>query len=285
MFGKRADGKVVKTNDPIFMIIPHIMKKRSDSQVFYTEELPIAPLDEYIAKKEAEGIKMSYMSIIYAAMVRIICQKPSLNRFVVNGKVYARNSIAVSLAIKKGLSEDAEETNLKLHFSGSENIFEVKERLEREIADNKDTEAKNSTDNFVRALAYIPNWVIKIVVNFLMFLDKHELLPKAIIELSPFHTSAYLTNVGSLGIDAIYHHLYDFGTTGMFLAMGKKRKSYIYEEDSIKETKALSIRWVLDERICDGYYYASAVKLFNKYMKKPELLEENIEPLCDLSKR
>ena len=285
MFGKRADGKVVKTNDPIFMIIPHIMKKRSDSQVFYTEELPIAPLDEYIANKEAEGIKMSYMSIIYAAMVRIICQKPSLNRFVVNGKVYARNSIAVSLAIKKGLSEDAEETNLKLHFSGSENIFEVKDRLEREIADNKDVEAKNNTDNFVRALAYIPNWIIKLVVNFLMFLDRHELLPKAIIELSPFHTSAYLTNVGSLGIDAIYHHLYDFGTTGMFLAMGKKRKSYIYEEDSIKETKALSIRWVLDERICDGYYYASAVKLFNKYMKKPELLEENIEPLCDLSKR
>ena len=285
MFGKRADGKVVKTNDPIFMIIPHIMKKRSDSQVFYTEELPIAPLDEYIAKKEAEGIKMSYMSIIYAAMVRIICQKPSLNRFVVNGKVYARNSIAVSLAIKKGLSEDAEETNLKLHFSGSENIFEVKDRLEREIADNKDTEAKNNTDNFVRALLHIPNWIIKLVINFFMFLDRHELLPKAIIELSPFHTSAYLTNVGSLGIDAIYHHLYDFGTTGMFLAMGKKRKSYIYEEDSIKETKALSIRWVLDERICDGYYYASAVKLFNKYMKKPELLETNIEPLCDLSKR
>lgn len=285
MFGKRADGKVIKTKDPIFMIIPHIMKKRSDSQVFYTEEIPIAPLDEYIAKKDAEGIKMSYMSIIYAAMVRIICQKPSLNRFVVNGKVYARNSIAVSLAIKKGLSEDAEETNLKLHFSGSENIFEVKERLDQEIADNKVVEAKNNTDNFVRALAYIPNWVIKMVINFLMFLDRHELLPKAIIDLSPFHTSAYLTNVGSLGIDAIYHHLYDFGTTGMFLAMGKKRKSYLFEEDSIKEAKSISIRWVLDERICDGYYYASAVKLFNKYMKKPELLETNIEPLCDLSKR
>ena len=285
MFGKRADGKVIKTKDPIFMIIPHIMKKRSDSQVFYTEEIPIAPLDEYIAQKEAEGIKMSYMSIIYAAMVRIICQKPSLNRFVVNGKVYARNSIAVSLAIKKGLSEDAEETNLKLHFSGSENIFEVKERLDQEIADNKVVEAKNNTDNFVRALAYIPNWVIKMVINFFMFLDRHELLPKAIIDLSPFHTSAYLTNVGSLGIDAIYHHLYDFGTTGMFLAMGKKRKSYLFEEDSIKEAKSISIRWVLDERICDGYYYASAVKLFNKYMKKPELLETNIEPLCDLSKR
>jgi len=285
MFGKRADGKVIETNDPIFMIIPHIMKRRSDSQVFYTEEIPIAPLDEYIAKKEAEGIKMSYMSIIYAAMVRIICQKPSLNRFVVNGKVYARNSIAVSLAIKKGLSEDAEETNLKLHFSGAENIFEIRDRLEREIMDNKSVEAKNNTDNFVRALVHIPNWIIKLVVNFLMFLDRHELLPKAIIDLSPFHTSAYLTNVGSLGIDAIYHHLYDFGTTGMFLAMGKKRKSYLFEEDSIKEAKSLSIRWVLDERICDGYYYASAVKLFNKYMKKPELLETNIEPLCDLSKR
>ena len=107
-------------------------------------------------------------------------------------------------------------------------------------------------------------------------------MPKAIIELSPFHTSAFLTNVGSLGIDSIYHHLYDFGTTGVFLAMGKKKKSLISVDDTLKEEKSLSLRWVLDERICDGFYYASALKLFNKYMKKPELLEANIQPVEDV---
>lgn len=282
MFGKRSDGRRLRKISPFFLLMPHIMKKRSDSQVFYSQEVPLAPLDEYIAKKDAEGIKMSYMAIIYAALVRIIAEKPLANRFVMNGRVYARNSIDISLAIKKGMSETAEETTLKLHFNGSENIFDIRNKLEQVITENKDVEAENITDKFAKALAYIPSWLIKLVVNFLMFLDRHDLMPKAIIELSPFHTSAFLTNVGSLGIDSIYHHLYDFGTTGVFLAMGKKKKSLISVDDTLQEVKSLSLRWVLDERICDGYYYASALKLFNKYMKKPELLETNIEPVEDV---
>ncbi len=282
MFGKRSDGRRLRKISPIFLLMPHIMKKRSDAQVFYSQEVPLAPLDEYIAQKEAEGIKMSYMAIIYSALVRIIAEKPLANRFVMNGRVYARKSIDISLAIKKGMSETAEETTLKLHFNGSENIFDIKNKLEQVIAENKDAEAENITDKFAKSLAYIPSWLIKLIVNFLMFLDRHDLLPKAIIELSPFHTSAFLTNVGSLGIDSIYHHLYDFGTTGVFLAMGKKKKSLISIDETLVEQKTLSLRWVLDERICDGYYYASALKLFNKYMKKPELLEANIEPVEDV---
>ncbi|MGN1310899.1 MAG: 2-oxo acid dehydrogenase subunit E2 [Clostridia bacterium] len=282
MFGKRADGRRIRNVNPFFILIPHIMKRRSDAQVFYSHEIPLAPLDEYIAKKEAEGIKMTYMSIIYSSLIRIIAEKPLLNRFVMNGKVYARNDITVSLAIKKGMSETAEETTLKLHFNGTETIFDIRNVLEKVIVENKDTTAENSTDKLAKTLAYIPNWLIKFVVNSLMFLDKHDLMPKAVINASPFHTSAFLTNVGSLGIDAIYHHLYDFGTTGVFLAMGKKKKSFISVDDSLKEEKSLSLRWVLDERICDGYYYASALKAFTKYMKKPELLETTVEPVEDV---
>lgn len=282
MFGKRADGRRLKKINPIFLLMPHIMKRRSDAQVFYSQEIPIAPLDEYIAKKDAEGIKMSYMAIIYASLVRIIAEKPLINRFVMNGKIYARNSIDISLVIKKGMSETADETPLKLHFDGSENIFDIRNRLEQTIIQNKEVTAENATDKLAKTLSFVPSWLIKFIVNFLMFLDRHELLPKFIIEASPFHTSAFLTNVGSLGIDSIYHHLYDFGTTGVFLAMGKKKKSLINVDEALAEEKTLSLRWVLDERICDGYYYANAVKLFNKYMKRPELLEANIEPVKDI---
>ena len=282
MFGRRSDGRVIKGIDPIFKIMPHVMKRRSDAQVFYTEEIPLAPLDEYIAKKDAEGIKLNYMTIIYAAMVRMLSIKPHLNRFVVNGRLYARKNIYISLVIKKGMSETAEETNTKLEFNGTENIFEVKKVLDEEIAKNKEVTNDNNMDSFVKALTHIPNIILKGVVNFLMFLDRHEMLPKPIIALSPFHTSAYLTNVGSLGIDAIYHHLYDFGTTSMFLAMGKKRKGLIYEDEELRQEKSLSLRWVLDERVCDGYYYANAVKMFNKFLKKPELLEEHAERVYDI---
>lgn len=282
MFVKRSDGRRLRKISPFFLLMPHIMKRRSDAQVFYSQEIPIAPLDEYIAKKDAEGIKISYMAIIYSSLVRILAEKPLINRFVMNGRVYARNSIDISLAIKKGMSETAEETTLKLHFNGSENIFDIKNRLEEAIVQNKDVAAENGTDKLAKSLAFIPSWLIKFIVNILMFLDRHDLMPKSVVEASPFHTSAFLTNVGSLGIDSIYHHLYDFGTTGVFLAMGKKGKSLINVDDTLAEEKTLSLRWVLDERICDGYYYANALKLFNKYMKKPELLEANIEPVEDV---
>lgn len=282
MFGRRADGRRLRKISPFFMVIPHVMKTRSDSQVYYSQEISLAPLDEYINAKKAEGIKLSYMSIIYAALVRIIAERPRLNRFVMNGKTYVRDGIYISLVIKKGMSETAEETTTKLRFTGHENIFEIKEALDKVIAENKEVSAVNNTDKLAKFLAFVPSWLIKAIVNFLIFLDRHELMPKAVIKASPFHTSAFLTNVGSLGIDAIYHHLYDFGTTGIFLAMGKKRKGIISGDDSIKEEKSLSLKWVLDERICDGYYYASAVKAFSKYMEKPEMLEANIEPVSDI---
>jgi len=282
MFGLRSDGRKIKSLDPLFRVIPHVMKERSDAHVYFSQEIPIKTLDEYIAKKEQEGIKMSYMNIIYAALVRMLAEKPALNRFIMDGRTYARHGIHISLAIKKGMTEDAEETTIKLPFTGSENIFEVKEILDKTILQNKDKDAQNDTDKLVKFLSLIPDWLYKLIVNILMYLDKHGMMPKFIIKLSPFHTSAFLTNVGSLGIDAIYHHLYNFGTTGVFLAMGKKKKSYIYEDDDIVQEKSISLAWVADERICDGFYYANALKSFYRYLKKPELLETNIEPKQDI---
>ncbi len=285
MFGHRADGKLAKNVGPIFKIMPHIMKKRSDSQVYYRQDISLESLDEYINKKKEEGINISYMLILYAALVRIISEKPRLNRFVVNGKVYERNSIDISLVVKKEMSENVEETTTKLHFDGSENILAVKDKLEEVIAQNKDMSNKNSTDKFVKIFSFIPNFIVRFAVNFLMFLDRHEMLPKSIVELSPFHTSAFITNVGSIGIDTIYHHIYDFGTTSLFLSMGKKKKGLIYGDDEIKEHKIISIALVADERICDGFYFATAIKLLNKYLKKPDLLEETIEPLIKTKKK
>ena len=181
------------------------------------------------------------------------------------------------------MSEDGEETVVKLPFTGKENIFEIKDKLENAINVNKELSNENDTDKLTKVLAYVPFFLMKFAVNFLKFLDKINLLPKSIIDASPFHTSAFLTNVGSLGIDAIYHHIYDFGTTGMFLAMGKKKKSFIYDDDNnFKEERSISLAWVADERICDGFYYANSIKAFKRYLKKPELLEKNIEPVEDV---
>lgn len=276
MFGFRSDGKRVKNVSLLFRIIPHIMKTRNDSQVYFRQDVPIKFMDAYINKKAQEGVKISYMHIIYAAIIRTIYERPWLNRFVMDGRTYDRNDIFVSLTIKKSLEDNAPETVLKLKFTGKETILDIKEKLENAIVENKDIKTKNNMDKLVYELGKTPNIILKLVVGIFKLLDKYGLLPKKIIELSPFHTSAFLTNVGSLGIDAIYHHLYNFGTTSLFFAMGKKKKDFIHEDEEIIEEKCISIAFVGDERICDGYYYASSFKLFNKYIKKPELLEKSI---------
>ena len=174
------------------------------------------------------------------------------------------------------------ETTLKIKYTGEENILEIKSKLEDTIKQNKDTENSNNTDNLAGILSKTPTIIVKSAVNLFRFLDKHGLLPKFIINASPFHTSAFLTNVGSLGIDTIYHHLYNFGTTSMFFAMGKKKKSYIYEDDEIRKEKCITIAFVGDERICDGYYYASSFRSFIKYLNHPELLEQHGVPKKDV---
>ena len=274
MFGHRADGKKVKNLEPIFKILPSVMIDRSDAQVYFKQDIPLSNMEEYIDKKAQEGIRMSYMNIIYAGIVRIINERPKLNRFVMNGTTYQRDTIYVSLSIKKSLTDDGQETVVKIPFTGTETILEIKEKVDATIEKNKDLQTANKTDKLVNILNIIPNGFILFVVKFLKFLDKHGIMPKAVIKASPFHTSVFLTNVGSLGIDSIYHHLYNFGTTSMFFSMGKKKKSYIYEDDEIKEEKCITIAFVGDERICDGHYYATSFKQLNKYLKKPELLEK-----------
>ena len=250
------------------------MLERDDSQVYFKQDIKLKELDEYIDRKAKEGIKLSYMNIIYAAIVRIIAERPYLNRFAMNGSLYARNQIFVSLAIKKSFADEGQETTIKLPFTGTENIFEIKEKLDNAIEKNKDYSTSNNTDALAKTFSIVPNGFIRAAFKLLKFLDKHGAVPKSIISASPFHTSVFLTNVGSLGIDSIYHHLYNFGTTSLFFAMGKKKKSYIYDDDEMHEEKCITIAFVGDERICDGYYYATSFKQLSKYLKKPELLEQ-----------
>ena len=80
--------------------------------------------------------------------------------------------------------------------------------------------------------------------------------------------------MGSLGIPPIYHHLYNFGTLPMFIAFGAKRKAVeLDREGKAVERKYIDFMVVMDERVCDGYYYASSFKYMKMYLHNPSLLE------------
>lgn len=273
MFGSRTDGKELRNVSAFFRLIPNIMSERSDSQVFFNQDIVIEPIEKYIEEKEKEGIKLSIMDVLFAACVRVFSQRPHLNRFAINGRIYARNQICLSFAVKKSMTDKGEETTIKIPFNGTETVLEVSKIIRKYINENKESDSENSTDKVAKIMAKTPTWVLKLAMFIFKKMDKNGILPRALIEISPFHTSAFITNVGSLGIDSIYHHLYNFGTTSCFFAMGKKKKSYICVDNTIKEEKVINLAFVGDERICDGYYYAASFRTLCKYFAHPELLE------------
>ena len=277
MFKRRSDGVFETTADPILGMTAHIMPHRYDAMVNFLLVARCENLDQYIKKiHEEKGIHLSYMDVLIAGIVRMYAQKPLLNRFVMNGRIFRHNEICISFAVKKQLTEDAPETTVKLKFTGEEDIFTIKQMIDKEVLGNKGEGKENDTDNTAKILKKIPNWLLKFAVNVLKWMDRHNCMPKKIIEVSPFHTSCFLTNMKSISTDYVYHHLYDFGTTSMFVGLGKEHMEPVVNEQTkeLESGKVLRLGIVIDERICDGFYYAKSIKLIKKLLQNPELLEE-----------
>lgn len=276
MFGKRYDGRIVRQIDPLEKIIPYVMKTRTDSMTFYNDDFDCEGMDEYIKRKKQEtGITYGYMHIVIAALVRTIALRPQLNRFVLNGRIYTRYNIWTSMAVQRSLRDESAETTLKFKFDGTESIEQMRQQIDGMIADTM-KEPENGTDKMAKAIMYMPGWFIKSFIGFAKFLDKHEVMPHKIIDASPFHTTFFITNLKSLGINYLYHHVYEFGTTGIFLGLGKERRSPVVDNRTgeIVQKKILTLGFVTDERFCDGLYYAKSMKYFKKFIKDPSLLDE-----------
>ncbi|QVK18013.1 2-oxo acid dehydrogenase subunit E2 [Mycoplasmatota bacterium] len=274
-FGDRYDGRILKNVDPFFKIIPYIMKSRVDAQVYFDDKIILTKTEKFLLEKREEKINIGFLHIVCAAMVRTISQKPKLNRFVSGRKMFARNGIYISLAVKKDMTEDSPETTVKVKFKPTDTIFDVVEKVNRVINESQGQKTSNETDKTAKMISMCPRFVISILVKFLTWLDKHGKMPKVINEVSPFHTSLFITDMGSLGIRPVYHHIYDFGTTSIFIAFGIKNKEKVFDRNNnIIERKFIDMKIVVDERICDGFYYAKALRIFKRYMENPHLLEK-----------
>lgn len=282
MLVKRRDAKLVKGVDPFFKTAYHIMNKRCDAQVFYKQEIDTQVLDNYIREKRKDGVELTHMNIIIAALVRLVSMRPRLNRFVLKGRLFAHNDITVAFNVKKRLDDDAEETTVKVHFDGSETIFKINEVLNEAIKHNVKQPVSNSTDAVSRAFSYVPNSMLHAIISACKYLDKINLMPKKLIEASPFHCSFYLTNLKSLKAGYVYHHLYEFGTNSTFISMGKTQN--VLEPDRkefAKYSKIMTLGITVDERICDGFYLTKSFRELEKIFENLSVLERQGEKVLN----
>lgn len=272
-FGDRYDGWRVKKIDTVFRVIPYFLRTRMDAQNFFEEKLVIDDLEEFIKKHKEDIPDLSIMHIIIAALVRLFAQRPNLNRFVIWNKIFARNHLNVSIAVKRSLSDDGEETLIKPFFMPTDTLYDVVEKVKAELDNNQKTGQKNGSDAVAGFIGKLPDFLLRFVVFVLLWMDKVGIMPKIINKVSPWHCSIFLTNIGSIGVESIYHHLYEFGTCSIFVAMGRKSKENIIDkEGNIESQKSIMLKFVLDERVCDGFYYASSMRSLNKILANPEIL-------------
>ena len=275
-FGDRYDGRKLRTLDPFYKIIPYIMRSRIDAQNYFEEKIEISKTEDFIIKKRKEtGEKISFLHVVIAAMVRAISQKPGMNRFVAGQKIYARNEILISFVLKKEFNEESPETTLKVKFEPTDTFMDVVRKVNAAIEENQGTDTKNDTDKLAKLIMAVPGQLVRFFVWIMRCLDYIGLMPKVINRLSPFHTSVFITNLGSIGIQPVYHHLYDFGTTSIFVAFGIKMKEKVIDSNNeIKTKKYVRLCIVSDERIADGHYFATAFKLYRNLIKNPEILDQ-----------
>lgn len=282
-FGDRYDGRLIRTISPFFRLVPYIMRTRADAQNFFNEKIDIGPLEAYLRLKKNESLRnFGVLAVVIAALVRTFSQRPGMNRFVAGHKIYARSEISVSLAIKKQMQADSPDTTIKLVCSPADTLFDVADRLNGLLSENKKATASNGTDKTARLFSLCPGFLVDFAVRLLMFLDGFGMMPRVVNRVSPFHASFFVTDLGSIGIQPIYHHIYNFGTVSVFVAFGtKRREKYIGRDNAVHDRNTLDFKIVTDERIADGFYYASAFKLFKSLLLHPERLETPPEHVAE----
>ena len=276
-WGDRPDGRRLRTLDPMAVVANYIMPTRIGSSNFIRESVDIGPMERYIREKRKQGFtNLGVTHVFLAAYVQCVAKYPALNRFLSGQQVYSRDDdIQFCMVVKTSMDTSAPESITKLHLKPTDTIDDIYEKLNKGIASIQGQAIGGSDfDKTAKFLSFIPGVLFKFVVWLLRTIDYFGFLPKFLLEVSPFHASIFFTSMGSLGIPPIVHHLYDFGNLPVFCAFGcKYRKNEIDMEGNLVQRKYIDFMAVMDERVCDGYYYASSFKYMKMFMHNPSMLE------------
>lgn len=274
-FGDRKEGRLLRSLNPFCKFIPYIMGKKNDALNMFADSVEVSDIDRWLREKRTDGYKgMGMLHLFIAAYIRTVAQCPGLNRFISGQKIYARRNIEIVLTIKKAMTVEAPETTIKIDFEPSDTVFDVYRKMNEKIDEIKASAEDNNTERVAAGLCKIPGLLLKFAVWFLNLMDYFDWLPQHLLDASPFHGSMIITDLGSLGLPPIYHHIYNFGNLPVFIAFGAKRRAFELDKNGVPvERKYLDYKVVMDERIVDGMYYAAAFKYIKYYLHNPASLE------------
>ena len=283
-FGDRKDGRLLRDLDSMHIIVPHILPNRADNEAFISEQLDLSAAEEYLARRNEgnEGYKYNIFQLIVTAMLRTVMLRPKMNRFIVNNNIYERNELTAAFVVKKQFSDASGEALAFIHAHPDDTLDTVHSEIERIVTECRDVKKNDASTESMNIISKIPRPVMRILLSFMRFLDRHGWVPKGLIASDPQYSTVMLSNLGSIKLHSGYHHLTNWGTNSVFVAIGEKKLRPFYDaEGNMTMRDSIDLGLTIDERIADGYYYSKTVRLLKKLLENPELLETPLEQEVD----
>ncbi|PKL06695.1 MAG: hypothetical protein CVV53_02930 [Spirochaetae bacterium HGW-Spirochaetae-9] len=285
LFIDRPDGKKVKQAHALNAVMPYMMSGRNQSAVYYDKDIDVEAALLHVRAKNAclgpkheipEQERCSLFALVLAALVRTIAIRPGLNRFIHGRALYQRNEIAISFVVKQKMTEAAPEGSAKVYFKPEDNLDAVTHRVNKAIAYVREVGEGGDGEEIAKLAHRIPG-AKALVIGLYKLLDRFNLAPAALLRVDPFYATLFFANLGSIGLDTPFHHLYEWGNASFFVVMGKMTQKEGHRIPSEAKHHCINFKVTLDERISDGLYFARSASIFYRLLTSPALLDLGLE--------
>ncbi len=265
--GGRKDAVRIYPEDPVHILMPYMMPRRHEAEVYLNQEIDITELLRWVDEKNKDlEYKLTFFHTMVAITAKTVYSRPLLNRFVKGKKFYQRNDVSVSFVAKDKFSYDAEERLMVFTMDENELPVDLSKRILEDVHNAKSS--GNASSNTYKKLTKVPSFILSIAKVLVMWLDKKGWLPDFLTEDDFNFSTVLLSNLGSIKCDAVYHHLNEYGTNSVVITIGT-----IHKKDG---RDVVNIGATVDERIADGFYFAKSLKYVQYIASHPELLDEKI---------
>ena len=274
----RWDAYRLRGLDPVHVMMPYMFGDRTSNEAVLGEVMDLTEVDKYLAKKNAQNpeFKYTWFHFITAAISKAILLRPKMNYFIAGGRYYERKKIQVAFNVKRQFSDEAEESMAKfvLDPEGGSPMEQVHDYVHKFVTKVRKENQNVGVDDMLKFLSHLPRFAWRIMSWALKRMEYYGIYPKSLAMDDPCYSSAYLTNLGSIKMNADYHHLFNWGTISFFVTIGeKKMRPYFKEDGSYEMHNTIKLGLTIDERIADGYYFAKTLRLVRKIFENPELLD------------
>jgi hypothetical protein len=270
---RRADGDLVKDGTDLRRMMPYIMRTRNDAVVYFEQRIDVRAAERFVrAFNQAHPeTRATLFHVVLWAARNGVAEFPGLNRFVAGGRLYQRKGIWLSYSAKQRMQKGAPLMVLKRRFDPEESFASIVAALGAQLQSAKFGGEKASIDGEMRVILALPGFLRRLVMLVYRVLEANGMFPKFFVDGDALYSSVFLTDLGSLGMDPAYHHLYEYGTISIFGALGRARTELVGDPNSgrMERKRMATVRWSFDERVEDGLYAGYGLKHVQRLIEDP----------------